>query len=89
MKKFIHVNRITLGSNKKWGKNSPPVTVKTYTESRKTCKINKYGHRVEIQGPSALVYSEDNPLPCGARVWVETEAPVKIIQDSGEEEILE
>jgi len=29
-------------------------------------------------GPSRVVYSPDKPLSCGAKVWVETEAEVKI-----------
>ena len=39
---------------------------------------NDYGHKVEILGPSKVVYSPDKPLSCGARVWIETEAEVKI-----------
>lgn len=87
--KFIHVNRNVLASNKKRGDNNAPITVKTYSKSRKTCKLNKYGHRVEVQGPSVFVHSEDNPLPCGARVWIETDSPVKIIHDDEGVEVME
>jgi len=58
-------------SNKKHGTNEPVITVKTY-------KSNTYGHEVEILGNSKVVYSPDNPLSCGARVWIETDSEVII-----------
>ena len=51
--------------------NKPVITVKT-------SKSNDYGHEVAILGPSKVIYSPDKPLSCGARVWIETEAEVKI-----------
>ena len=38
-------------------------------------------HEVKIEGPSKVVYSPDKPLPCGARVWIETEE--KVVLDNG------
>lgn len=67
MKKIIHVNQHVIRANKKNGRNSPVITVKTY-------KSNDYVHEVEILGPSKVIYSPDKPLPCGAKVWIETEA---------------
>ncbi len=58
-------------ANKKHGTKEPVITVKTY-------KTNTYGHEVEILGESKVVYSPDKPLSCGARVWIETDAEVKI-----------
>ena len=69
MKKIIHVNMHKIRSNKKNDTNDPVITVKTY-------KSNNYAHEVDIQGPSKIVYSKDKPLPCGARVWIETEEKV-------------
>ena len=71
IKKKIHVNQHKIRSNKKHNLNEPVITVKT-------SKFNDYGHEVEILGPSKIVYSPDKPLSCGARVWIETEAEVKI-----------
>ena len=71
MKKYIHVNQHKIRANKKHGKNEPVITVKTY-------KTNTYGHEVEILGNSKVVYSPDKQLSCGARVWIETDAEVKI-----------
>lgn len=48
----------------------PVISVKTY-------KDNNYCNEVEILGPSKVVYRPDNPLPCGAQCWIETESKVK------------
>ena len=71
MKKKIHINMHVIRSNKKNGTNDPVITVKTYTS-------NTYGHEVDILGNSKVVYSPDNPLSCGARVWIETDSDVLI-----------
>ena len=69
MKKRIHINQHVIRANKKNGTTDPVITVKT-------SKRNVYADRVEIRGPSNVVYSPNKPLSCGARVWIETEAPV-------------
>ncbi len=58
-------------ANKKHGTKEPVITVKT-------SKTNTYAHEVEILGESKVVYSPDKPLSCGARVWIETDAEVKV-----------
>ena len=68
MKTRIHVNQHNIRANNK-GADLPVLTVKTY-------KSNIKCNRVDIQGPSTLVYSPDKPLACGAKVWIETEAEV-------------
>lgn len=72
MKKRIHVNQHVVKRNSKTGEREPVITIK---EGR----TNIYAHEVEILGPSKVVYSPDKPLSCGAKVWVETDAEVKII----------
>ena len=69
MKKRIHINQHVIRANKKNGTNDPVITVKT-------SQRNVYADRVEIRGPSNVVYSPNKPLSCGARVWIETEAPI-------------
>tara|TARA_Y100001963_G_scaffold124560_1_gene175469 strand:+ start:1182 stop:1397 length:216 start_codon:yes stop_codon:yes gene_type:complete len=69
--KRIHVNMHKVRANKKHGTNEPVLTIK---ES----KSNTYCHEVDILGPSKLVYRPDKPLSCGARVWIETNAELKI-----------
>jgi hypothetical protein len=72
LKTIIHVNQHVIKSNRKAGVQDPVLTVKTY-------KSNTYANAVEIQGPSKIVYSPEKPLSCGAHVWIETEAEVKIL----------
>jgi len=67
--KRIHVNQHVIRRNQLHGAVDPPLTVKTYRENTKC-------FAVEILGPSRVVYSPEKPLPCGARVWIETEAEV-------------
>jgi hypothetical protein len=72
MKTIIHVNQHAVRRNIKAQEPEPVLTVKTY-------KSNTYAHEVEIMGSSRVVYSPHKPLSCGARVWIETESEVRII----------
>jgi len=80
MLKRIHVNQHVIKANRRNGTNAPPITVKTYN-------ANVRAHEVQIDGPSRLIYSPGRPLSCGARVWVETEAPVAVICDGQRSDI--
>lgn len=71
MKTVIHVNQHKIRSNTKNNENAPVITVKNY-------KSNTYAHEVEIldkdgEVAARVVHSQDKPLSCGARVWIETE----------------
>ena len=74
MLKRIHINQHKIRSNKKNNTSEPVITVKT-------SKSNTYASEVDILGKSKLVYKPLKPLPCGARVWIETED--KIVLDNG------
>lgn len=78
MKTIVHVNQHNIKSNSKAdpGERKPVLTVKTY-------KSNQYGNEVEILGPCKVVYRPNNPLSCGAKVWIETSNEV-IILNRGE-----
>lgn len=76
--KRVHVDQARIRHNHKTGDNLPPVTVQTYKGPYK-------GHEVTIHGPSRVVYRGDDPLSCGARLWIETRAPVTI-EVRGDEE---
>jgi hypothetical protein len=69
MKTVIHVNQHKIRANTKTKSRDPVLTVKTY-------KSNNYAHEVEIKGPCKVIYRPDNPLSCGARVWIETQSEV-------------
>lgn len=68
--KRLHVNRHVVAANRKSGRNDPALTVQTSAGSVRT-------RRVRILGRSELVQSE-RPLKCGARVWVETRAALRL-----------
>ena len=74
MKTKIHINQHTIKRNAKTGEREPVITCKTY-------KDNQYGHEVIIKGDCKVVYRPDNPLPCGAKVWIETEGEIKILEE--------
>jgi hypothetical protein len=74
MKTIIHVNQHIIKSNRANKVEEPVLTVKTY-------KSNTYAKAVHIQGESRVVYSPDKPLSCGAHVWIETKAPVEILEE--------
>ena len=71
MIKKIHINQHHIRSNSKHNTNLPVVSVKTYKENIK-------GNTVQINGASTVVYQPDKPLSCGAKVWIETKAEVRV-----------
>ena len=78
MKKRIHINQHVIKSNAKSGSREPVITVKTY-------KSNTRCNAVEILDEDSnvvarVVYQPDKPLPCGARVWVETDSVINCIE---------
>jgi len=72
--KRIHVNQHNIRANSKGGEQVPVLTVKT-------SKGNIKGNAVQIYGPSAVVYAPDDPLSCGAKVWIQTTAAVDVFDD--------
>jgi hypothetical protein len=68
--KRIHVNQHVIRRNMRMHESEPPITIKT-------SRANLRCFEVEIEGPSRLVYSPERPLSCGARLWIETRAPVQ------------
>jgi len=77
LRKQIHINQHVIKRNANTGERNPVITVKTY-------KSNDYGHELEIAGPSIVKYSPDKPLSCGAKVWIETNAEIKVITNDEE-----
>lgn len=77
MKTIIHVNQHVIKSNSKTGNREPVLTCKTY-------KDNKYASEVEILDKNGevvarVIYKPDNPLSCGAKVWIETNNEINIL----------
>jgi len=77
LKKIIHINQHKIRANSKNGSSEAVITCKTY-------KSNSYGHEVLIfdgggNVAAKVVYSPDKPLSCGARVWIETDNKIEVI----------
>lgn len=78
MKTIIHVNQHKIKANAKDGSNEPVLTCKNY-------KSNEYAHEVIIFGQDGkeaarVVYKPQDPLSCGARVWIETQNKVEKVK---------
>jgi hypothetical protein len=72
VKTIIHVNGALIRYNAVTGSELPTYTVKRGGTTT-------YGFGVEIKGPSKLVDTRTSgQLSCGARAWIETDAPVVI-----------
>jgi hypothetical protein len=69
--KRIHVNKHVVAGNRKHGVNNPPLTVKVGRDNFRC-------HDVEVLGPSAVIHSPEKPLKCGAVIWMETTAAVRV-----------
>ena len=82
MTTIIHVNINVIRHNKKHGNRLPACRIQNEFGT-------KYAKEVIINGPSRLVYSPDKPLRCGARLWIETDAEIKLIEETEYSEIKE
>jgi hypothetical protein len=67
--KRIHVNQHIARSNKKTGATEAVTTIQWRNKSYRFAKV-------EILGPSEVLYSPDKPLSCGAHIWIETRQEV-------------
>ena len=68
-KTIIHVNQHNIKANRKNGTDEPVLTCKTYN-------TNEYAHEAILYDKDGIeigrvVYRKDNPLSCGAHVWME------------------
>lgn len=79
--KRIHVNQHVIRQNLKSGEYAPVITVKQ-------SKSNAYGHEVHILDNDGnvvakVVQPQNARLSCGARVWIETQQKVVVIDYNG------
>lgn len=81
MLKRIHVNMHVVRRNQREGRRDPPLSVKA---RKRTFPATS----VDIRGPAKLIYSPDDPLSCGARVWIETRATVVLDADGSAVELV-
>lgn len=78
MRKRIHVDQRRIRSNihKPAEEREAPITVRTYKGVEKANTVDILGPDGEVL--ATIVYSPDKPLDCGARLWIETEADVRL-----------
>ena len=76
--KRIHVNQHEIKHNTKTGENRPVLTCKLSSANHKanTIQVLDDDNNVVL----TLGYS-NNPLACGARVWIETKIAVRLLEE--------
>lgn len=75
MKTVVHVNQHNIKANAK-GAELPVITVKNYKENRKTNNAEILDDDGNVV--ARVVYRPYKPLPCGAKVWIETQLEVRV-----------
>jgi hypothetical protein len=78
MLKRIVVNKHIIRANMKTGAAEPPISV--HRSNHRVVRAK----RVSTLGAATLVYDPENPLRCGATVWLETHGEVIVHGDDGE-----
>jgi len=82
MKRIIHINQHRIRANTKNGTCDPVITCKTY-------KDNQYHHGIDLVDANGNIigsirYQPDNPLACGAHVWIEIDTNNVTVVPQGE-----
>src|SRR4051812_12068434 len=67
----IHVNQFTIKRNLSSGARNPPLIVRRKTKSAKPTYCHTADLLVNNQKIGSLVQQPDDPLDCGARIWLE------------------
>jgi hypothetical protein len=66
---YTHINRGVIDSNRKNGRNEPPIKVQQGKYGRA-----EYGHRCVLPAGSEILYDHEGKiLPCGARLVIVSE----------------
>ena len=75
MRTRIHVNQHHIKANAK-GAELPVLTIKDWKENRKgnlAMIMDHRGHEI-----ARVIYRPWQPLPCGAKCWIETQLEVRV-----------
>ena len=65
---IIHVNQNVIKFNSKYGTSLPACRIQHGRYDEKP----RYAKKVMWNGESETVYDPENPLRCGAKIWIET-----------------
>ena len=77
MKKTVYVDvKAIKANNSEKSRRTGPIFVDNLEDERQRA------FELEIQGPCRVIYKSDpdHPHPGGARVWIETESEIKIVE---------
>jgi hypothetical protein len=73
---YTHINRGVIDSNRKHGRNDPPVRFQRGRYGKAT-----YAYEVEFPAGGRVVYDHEGTiLPCGARLVITSEEEPKVIR---------
>lgn len=75
---IVHVNSNTIKANRKHGTHTAPLSIRKTRSAKAT-----YCHELMILDKDGtvvarVVYEPENPLSCGAQIWIETNYDVEI-----------
>lgn len=70
-KTTINVNKQKIKQNLNRENPEPVISLKRYDS-------NTYGFSAKINGPCEIIYRPENPLSCGASLWIETYASIEV-----------
>ena len=71
---IVTINRNVIASNAKYGRNEPPIRISNGRYGKAT-----YCHEAQLAPGVKLVYRPQDKLPCGARLWIESEGEVEVL----------
>lgn len=74
MKQILHVGRQTIASNARHGTNEPAIICRTYKGAERHHEVEFVTKDGTVVGK--MVYRPHDPLPCGARLWIELDTDV-------------
>lgn len=75
---YVSINAHTIRRNAVLGMNDPPIRI----ARTRSDPAPRYAHRVRIDGPSELIYSQGKPiLKCGARLVLQCRTGSVVIED--------
>lgn len=73
---YLTVNQAVIRYNKKHQTNLPPCRVQRGKSGK-----SRYCQEVVFMGTGRLVNGQAKPLKCGAKVWVEIQGAIKLVEE--------
>lgn len=73
MKQLLHVAQCAIAANRKDGGFRAPIITRNYKGSERAHEVELV---VDGKVVGKFIYSPHKPLPCGARLWLESDSDV-------------